>query len=257
VTVNPWIALIAAVAGYLLGSLSFARIVSRFVAPDVDIGQGSDFVVEATGETVHSDSIAGTTVATELGDKYGCLVGIGDILKAAAPALVLKLMYPDPSTPYYLVAAFTAVVGHNWPLYHRFKGGTGLSPSTGGFLVMDWLGTIISSLIALVLGLLVIRGPFGIYFAYSGMILAMIPWVWFRWHHPYKLIYVVAVVIIYLIGSIPGLKYMAERKKSGAPDIDTATILQMMPMGRGMQKMKGWFRRGKGDTEEAEQPSDD
>jgi len=254
---NAWIALFAAVCGYLLGSLSFARIVSRIAAPEVDISKGSDFTVEETGETLHTDSIAGTTVASELGDKYGCVVGIGDILKAVVPALVLKLMYPDPSTPYYLFAALTAVIGHNWPLYHRFKGGTGLSPTTGGFLVMDWLGTIISSLIAMVLGLLVIRGPFGIYFAYSGVILVMIPWVWFRWHDPYKLIYVVAVVIVYLIGSIPSLKFMIERKKSGAPDIDTATLLQMMPMGRGMDKMKGWFRRGKGDAEEPGELSDE
>ena len=254
---NPWIALIAAIAGYLLGSLSFARIVSRIAAPDVDISEGSDFTVEETGETLHSDSIAGTTVAARLGDRYGCIVGIADILKTVIPALVLKLMYPDPAPPYYLIAAFAAVIGHNWPLYHGFKGGTGLSPTTGGFLVMDWLGTIVSSVVALVLGLLVIRGPFGIYFAYSGMILVMIPWTAIFSHDPYKLIYVVAVIIVYLIGSIPGLKYMVERKKSGAPDVSTATLLQMMPMGRGMEKMKGWFGRSSDKTERPAHPDDE
>ena len=254
---DPFIALLAAVVGYLLGSLSFARIVTRFAAPDVDISEGVDLVVEATGETVHTDGVAGTTVAHKLVDRYGCLTGIGDILKALLPVLGFRLAYPDSATPYYLVAGFTAVVGHNWPIYHSFKGGTGLSPIMGGFLVLDWLGTIVTSIAAMILGLLVVRGPFGIYFAYSGMIFLMIPWIWFRTYDPAKLLYVVGVVVVYLIGSIPGFKIMIERKRSGAPDIDTATLLQMMPMGRGMERMKGWFRRGgKGAAEDTPEPEE-
>ena len=34
---NPTIALGAALAGYLLGSISFARIITRLVAPQADI----------------------------------------------------------------------------------------------------------------------------------------------------------------------------------------------------------------------------
>jgi glycerol-3-phosphate acyltransferase PlsY len=247
---DPLIALLAAIVGYLAGSLSFARIVTRIVAPDVDIGKGADLAIPGTSETTHTDSIAGTTVATKLGDRYGCLAGIGDIFKALVPALVFRLLYPDQATPYYLIAAFASVVGHNWPLYYRFKGGTGLSPITGGFLVLDWLGTILTSVVALALGLVVIRGPFGIYFAYSGMILLMIPWIWFRWEDPARLLYVVGVVVVYMIGSIPGFRLMIERKRSGAPDIDTAALLQMMPMGRGMDRIKRLFRRSSREPEE-------
>lgn len=238
------IAIIAAITGYLFGSLSFARIVTRIVAPDVDISEGFELVVESTGESLLTDRVAGTAVAQRLGDRYGCLVGIGDILKAVVPALAFRLTYPDTSSPYYLIAAFTAVVGHNWPIYHRFHGGTGLSPITGGFLVMDWVGTVATSILSTVLGLFVIRGPIGIYFAYSGGMLLMILWILVCGYTPHKLAYVVGVVMVYLIGSVPGLKAMAERRQSGAADIDTATLMRMLPMGRGLERIRRLFRRG-------------
>ena len=91
-----------------------------------------------------------------LGARYGCLVGILDILKAAIPSLVFKLWMPD--APYYLLAAALAVVGHNWPIYYRFQGGSGLSPSYGGMLVVDWLGVVVTNILGLA-GDLVIRNP--------------------------------------------------------------------------------------------------
>ena len=131
------IALLAAIIGYLVGSISFARLVSRQFAPQQDI---SKIVVEGVdGEgRFESDAVSATSVRLHLGPAYGCLAGILDILKAAIPALVFKLWMPD--TPYYLLAAGMAVVGHNWPVYYRFHGGRGISPSMGGMLVVDWPG---------------------------------------------------------------------------------------------------------------------
>ena len=41
---NLWIALGAALVGYLCGSISFARIITRLVSPETDIGEGVDVV---------------------------------------------------------------------------------------------------------------------------------------------------------------------------------------------------------------------
>ena len=82
---NPWTVLISAIIGYLLGSLSFARIVMRIKAPDVDISDGVD-LPSSSGDPTHLRAVAGTAVATQLGDRYGCVTAIGDILKAAIPA---------------------------------------------------------------------------------------------------------------------------------------------------------------------------
>jgi glycerol-3-phosphate acyltransferase PlsY len=66
------------------------------------------------GEVIRVETVGGTAISVKLGAKYGMLTGLLDILLAAVPALVLKLLYPE--MPYHLFAGTTAVVGHNWPL---------------------------------------------------------------------------------------------------------------------------------------------
>ena len=68
----------------------------------------------------------------------------------ALPTLLFRLWQPD--VPYYLVAAAAGLVGHDWPLYHRFKGGRGLSAIYGALLVIDWPGLFITSLLGLTTG---------------------------------------------------------------------------------------------------------
>ena len=86
---NLLAALLAIVIGYLIGSISFARLVAGRFAPQQDI---TKIVVEGTdGEgRFESDAVSSTSVRLHLGPRYGCLVGILDILKAAVPALVFK-----------------------------------------------------------------------------------------------------------------------------------------------------------------------
>ena len=67
-----------------------------------------------------------------------------------------------------------AAVGHNWPIYYRFKGGRGISPIMGGMLVVDWLGVVITNLLGL-LSDLVIKSTL----VSSGIwLILMIPWIW-------------------------------------------------------------------------------
>ena len=57
---DPLIALLAAAVGYLLGSISFARVVTRLFAPSVDIGQGIEIDIAGTEEKLQVRAIAGT-----------------------------------------------------------------------------------------------------------------------------------------------------------------------------------------------------
>jgi glycerol-3-phosphate acyltransferase PlsY len=209
--VNLLIALLAMLVGYLVGSISFARLISGLFAPQQDI---SKIVVEGMdGEgRFESDSVSATSVRLHLGPGYGCLVGILDILKAAIPALVFKLWMPD--TPYYLLAAGMAVVGHNWPIYYRFQGGRGISPSMGGMLVVDWLGVVVTNILGLVSDL-VIRNPL----LSSGIWLGlMVPWIWLGPHGWPERIYSVAMVIIYSASMIPEWRQMLHLKRKGELD---------------------------------------
>ena len=70
-------------------------------------------------------------VRMQVGTRYGCLTAILDIAKVAIPALIFKLWQPE--TPYFLVTALFGLIGHDWPIYHRFKGGRGNRRSLAAF----------------------------------------------------------------------------------------------------------------------------
>lgn len=208
---NLLIALLAMTIGYLWGSISFARLVTRLFAPKQDF---SKLVIEnVDGEgRFESSAISATWVRLHLGNKYGCLVGILDILKAAFLVQLVKLWMPD--TSYYLLAAGMVVVGHNWPLYYRFKGGRGSSPIVGGMLVVDWLGVIITNIVGLVSDM-VIRNML----ISSGVwLVLMVPWIWLGNHGWPDRIYVIGMLIIYYTAMIPELKEVIRLKREGLLD---------------------------------------
>ena len=110
---NIGIALLAAFIGYLSGSISYAVLVTRLAAPGGQLSKIS-VTVPNSDLQIESDTISATTVRLQLGARYGCLVSILDMLKAAVPAFIFKLVYPE--MPYYLIAAGMATVGHLWPV---------------------------------------------------------------------------------------------------------------------------------------------
>lgn len=205
------ISALAAAVGYLCGSISFARLVAKAVAPQQDISR-LKLSVPGTDIHVESDAVSATSVGYHVGRRYGCLTGILDMLKAALPALALRLWQPDG--PYYLIAAGMAAVGHNWPVWYRFKGGRGLSPVTGGMLVLDWLGTLITNVLGMVVGLAVKDGLVvtGIYMVF------MIPWVLVRGRGWPELIYVVVMTVLYWATLWPDFKVYIRMRREGTFD---------------------------------------
>ena len=239
---DPLLALIAASAGYLLGSISFARIVARFVAPDLNIGDGVEMEFSGGKEPLQLDAVGGTAVASRLGDRYGCLTAVLDMLKVAAPTLVFRLAYPEE--PYLLITATMGVVGHNWPLYHRFKGGRGLSAIYGGFFIIDPIGTVVTSFAALALGLVLKN----VLVAYSAGTWLMIPWLWFRTGDPAYLVYVLTVNIIYMVAMIPDIRRIRDRRRRGV-SAGFEGAMAGTPMGRGMNKLAARLGLARGEQQ--------
>jgi hypothetical protein len=56
---NLWMVLLAAVSGYLLGSISFARLVTKLLAPEQDISK-IEIEVPDSVERFESDAISAT-----------------------------------------------------------------------------------------------------------------------------------------------------------------------------------------------------
>jgi glycerol-3-phosphate acyltransferase PlsY len=240
---NPFIALCAAVAGYLAGSLSFARLVGRLAAPQMDMtkaelgmpGQARKFIYQAASATV---------VSLRLGPKAGCLTSLLDMLKVALPTLAFKLGYPEAS--YFLITAALGVVGHNWPLYHRFKGGRGMSPIFGGMFVIDWIGLLVTSLGGSFISLVLFRDAF---LTYTAGTLLLIPWLWFRTRDPAHLVYALVVNAAFWIASIPEIRQHVKFKRE--EEIDIAAALQSVSMGRGMLRIAhliGVIKKDAGDA---------
>lgn len=171
---NIQLAIVAALIGYLLGAISFARIVVR-AKTGGDVLPVDITTPDGAGRLV-SQSVSASAVRLQLGPRYGILVGVLDILKTLVPTLALRAAFPDQ--PYYLICAAAAPFGHNWPIYYRFKGGNGQAVILGGMLAIDWMGALVTNGAAMLLGLTVLRdGLIGD----IGGILLLLPWMWWRY----------------------------------------------------------------------------
>jgi glycerol-3-phosphate acyltransferase PlsY len=220
-----WIAAAAAIAGYLLGSLSFARIAVRLSGKPVDIGHWE--VRLPNGDTFTSDIISATSIRLALGPRYGCLVSMLDMAKVAIPTLVLRLW--APTEPYYLIAAAAGVIGHDYPVFYRFRGGHGESAIIGGMLVIDPLALVATSILGFGIGflagsILVVR--------WAGLLL-LVPWLWISTGSAWAVGYIVFVLSAYFLASARDLRQY--RGMIGRGTIPTnEQIATEIGMGRGL-----------------------
>ena len=227
------IAVLVFVVSYLLGSLSFGRIVGKILDPEVDL---EDVSVPLQGEDKEASyrlqSVGGNTVSIRFGGRVGCLVGLLDILKAFVPTLVVRLLFPDQ--PYMFIAAIAAFAGHNWPIYYRFKGGRGVSPFYGGLFAIDPIGAVVVAVISMLIGMLLLKE---LLFAYAGGILLALPWFLItKFSEPEYMIYSLIIFVLFILAMIPELRQMREMgKKYGKSDI--AVSLDRIPMGQSMLRM--------------------
>ena len=132
------LALLVIAIAYLLGSIPSAYIVVR-VLKGGDIREAGDGRLGMTA-TYHRVGLAG-----------GLTAGLMDLAKGAAAVLFAQVL--GVSLPVVLLAALAAVVGHNWSIFLRFKGGKGALAIYGALAVlMFW-----QLLVALTLGWIVYR----------------------------------------------------------------------------------------------------
>jgi glycerol-3-phosphate acyltransferase PlsY len=179
----------AAVVGYLIGSISFTRLIGARVAPEADLLE-TTLTYSDESEPVPVQGVSATSLRTHAGGWWALLVVVLDIAKASVPALAFGWLAPETdATP---VAAAAAVIGHVWPVWHGFVGGFGVSPMIGGLLVIDPLALVATIAVGGLLGLLLADRLV----AFDGWTLLLIPW--FAWRgEPVEVAYAVVVVAVY------------------------------------------------------------
>jgi glycerol-3-phosphate acyltransferase PlsY len=127
---------LAIVTGYLLGSIPSAYIAGR-LAKGMDIRQ------------LGGGNVGAVNVMREIGTAAGFAVLFADIAKGSLAVLVAQWL--GLSLPWVFVVGLAAVVGHNWPVWLRFRDGQGLATTLGVLLPLAPIEFAISfAIIALV-----------------------------------------------------------------------------------------------------------
>ena len=119
---------LAALLAYLVGSLSFAVIVSRAMGLSDPRSFGS--------------KNPGATNVLRSGSKLAAVATLLlDGLKGWLPVMLVKWFGPDYGLGDGTVAAVSlaAFVGHLFPVFFKFKGGKGVATAAGALLGIEWL----------------------------------------------------------------------------------------------------------------------
>ena len=110
---------------YLLGSVPSGYLVGRLV-------RGVDL------RNVGSGTVGGSNVWYNVGKRWIFPVGIFDLfVKGTTPVYVAQALGLDLGVQ--AGAGLLAVVGHNWPVFLKFRGGRGVSPIVGVLVALGRL----------------------------------------------------------------------------------------------------------------------
>jgi glycerol-3-phosphate acyltransferase PlsY len=108
-----------ALLAYLLGSLSFAILLSRLTG-------GPDPRASGSGNP------GATNMLRVAGKRLAVLTLLGDLAKGLLPVMVAHLF--SLSTQEQAWIGLAAVIGHLYPVYFRFRGGKGVATAAGMLL---------------------------------------------------------------------------------------------------------------------------
>lgn len=173
---NPVLAgVLAAVGGFLIGSINFALLIARLRGVDL----------RSTG----SGNPGATNAGRAMGRKTGILVALLDIAKGYVPALVAALLWGDV---FGIIAGAAAVLGHVFSPFAGFRGGKGVATAGGVVLALRPLWAV---------PVLVV---FGIVFALTKQVglasvagaLTLVPTAVFLSQQPYDVVLAVGMALI-------------------------------------------------------------
>ncbi len=129
---------LAAIAGYLFGSLNTSLIVGKFYSVDV---------------RKHGSGNAGmTNTLRTLGKKAALFVILGDVAKGLLAYLAGYYIYGGQIGG--LLGGTACILGHIWPVFFGFMGGKGVLTAFAVLLMFDWsiaLGLLLIFIIILLL----------------------------------------------------------------------------------------------------------
>jgi acyl phosphate:glycerol-3-phosphate acyltransferase len=175
--------LLAVVAAYVIGSINFAVLVGKMNGVNIDEeGSGNPGV---------------SNVLRTMGRGPAALVYVADTVKGIIGAAMgmVAAGSTDPAVQWAFLCGLAAVVGHCYPIFHRFRGGKGIATAGGVFvftvpiaaliLTVVWGVSValtktasIGSLLVMILTipLALWQGVEGLALVWIGLMLALVLW---------------------------------------------------------------------------------
>lgn len=125
--------IICIIIGYIFGLFSTGSIVGKF--------NGVNLRNEG------SKNVGATNALRTLGAKMGALVLLGDALKCVLAILICRFLFKESYAGNLMLislyAAMGAILGHNFPVTNKFKGGKGIACTAGCILSFGPVITLI------------------------------------------------------------------------------------------------------------------
>ena len=132
----PYLA--AAALGYLFGCSNMAFYLGRLRGVDLRAGG--------------SGNLGASNAMVLMGWRAGILTAVHDILKGTLAIWLVQALFP--SVPYIgLVTGTAAVLGHNFPVFLRFRGGKGFATYFGMTLGVSWKIALVILVVGVILTL--------------------------------------------------------------------------------------------------------
>jgi len=135
---------LSALASYLIGAIPFSLLVGKLMA-GIDISKYG------------SGNIGGTNVMRVLGRRAGAIAMALDVVKGVVAVLVARAIVDDSVLTVaglalnwqyaQVIAALMVMVGHNWSVYIKFRGGKGVAAYYGSWIAIWPLAAIFGGLI--------------------------------------------------------------------------------------------------------------
>jgi acyl phosphate:glycerol-3-phosphate acyltransferase len=119
------------VGGFLIGSIPFGYVIGRFF-------YGTDIRARGSG------NIGAMNALRTLGKGGAVAVLLLDALKAFVPTLITLRFLFDRSDVLAAIVAASAVLGHCFSPWLRFKGGKGVATSFGALFALSWPAGVVA-----------------------------------------------------------------------------------------------------------------
>jgi len=170
------LAVLAIFCGYGFGCFSTAYFVGK--ANHIDIRS-------------YGSGNAGTTNAMRtLGKKAGIITYIGDFLKAVLPIFLTRflLLASHPNVDLIcFILGLGVVLGHNYPVWLKFKGGKGIAVTSGVFIA------IVPQIAVFALILFILIALISKYISLASICAILFAGTWIMIHYDFSIAYVIVV----------------------------------------------------------------